>query len=110
MSNIDFAQTITAEAKLKARQAAFPQSVKASCAAHISEVLDLVTLANLQSAALLDELDDKQTAAFSQARGWIKGTRALCREVIAKGAMSGTAEPVAWPPAPEPVRQLAEQF
>lgn len=110
MSNIDFSQTITADSRIKYEHAAREASIKTSCAEHISATLDLVTISNIQSAALLGELDREQQVAFSEAQKWIKQTREMCRKHI--GDESGLSEdtPIIWPPVPSSVIALAKEF
>lgn len=104
MTNIDFQQVVTSEAKAADKAAARAQAIKSECAARITAIVNERALLNIQGAAIAGALTDKQVKAFEAARRWIAGMQAECRSAIAGGAAPD------WPKPPASVRALAADF
>ena len=104
MSNIDYSQLVTAEDKATSAQIAHVDQIKSECSQLIVEVLDVHTVANVQGAAIANELSVDQMAVFVAARTWVASMQAACRTAIETGS-----DPV-WPELPEGVAELAALF
>lgn len=98
MSNIDFSQAITAEAKAAAVLEARAAALKGECRRRITAIFDMPTQINMAAQGDAVDMPD-----IKRAQKWIRAMRMACRAAIAG------EEPV-WPEAPAGARELAARY
>ena len=98
MSEIDFSQVITAEAKAEAATAEALAARKAECRMRIHDVADQIAQINLAAAAAAGALSADQMQVYRAGLAWVDAMRAAC----ASGAD--------WPDLPAGVADLAARF
>lgn len=109
MSTIDFskAQDLS-RAAASGSEASDPSDhavrIKQDCTRKITEQLDLHTLVNAQTAALLDRLSEAETRTLAEGQQWIEAMLHAARSAAQRG------EAAEWPAAPETLEVLRARF
>ncbi|SPJ31351.1 hypothetical protein [Falsiruegeria mediterranea] len=101
MSQIDFSQVITAEARTTKVAEARHMQRKQACRDQIYAVIDATAQINLAAAAAAGVLSPEQMAVYRLGLNWIHAMREAC------GEDHGDDD---WPPLPAEVADLARRF
>lgn len=109
MSNIDFSQVVSAEARAAATRAEHAAAVKLECRTRILAVVDETAQMNLVHAASAALLDAGTMAVHRAGVNWISSMRLACQALIEEPDRN-YRDDVFWPAVPAGVKELADRF
>ena len=101
---MDMSKLVTADAKATEAKAMRARAIKDTCATRIAAILDANTMANIQSAAIIDALTTEQMETFRSAQQWISAMLSTARHAISEEIAPD------WPKIPEGLHDLVAEF